>query len=275
MITLCCGFGAIYLLPKSPALQSSALPGGLKPEGAPWELPHVVGDWRGGASRKASDKEVAVLAIDTKFAKKSYVRAGSDLSLETMRNGAIYEEAEVSIVTSGADMNASIHRPERCLDAQGFDIIGQESMTVSVRGMPLPVKKLMTVMRQADPKDSSKVYEFHNVTYYWFVGHTQVTNDHTKRSLLDMKDRVLKGYDQEWAYATVGIMLEPHPVVLEEGKAGDKPVMGYTHPIDNVAKDSAGLTQADRIAHEFIEELAKDTIDRSMIESWNKPLAQR
>ena len=43
----------------------------------------------------------------------------------------------------------------------------------------------------------------HNLTYYWFVGYTETTPSHLTRTLLDMRDRILRGYNQRWAYITV------------------------------------------------------------------------
>jgi hypothetical protein len=42
-----------------------------------------------------------------------------------------------------------------------------------------------------------------NLTYYWFVGYNQTTPSHFTRTMLDLRDRILGGYNQRWAYVTV------------------------------------------------------------------------
>jgi hypothetical protein len=41
------------------------------------------------------------------------------------------------------------------------------------------------------------------------VGHTDTTDSHIARTWLDMKDRLLHGYNQRWAYITVAAQLPP------------------------------------------------------------------
>jgi hypothetical protein len=43
------------------------------------------------------------------------------------------------------------------------------------------------------------------ITYYFFVGHDHLTNDHLGRTMLDMKDRLIRGIDQRWAYVSVSM----------------------------------------------------------------------
>ncbi len=40
------------------------------------------------------------------------------------------------------------------------------------------------------------------VFYYTFFGHEKIVSGHYQRTREDIKDRLLKGYDQRWAYAT-------------------------------------------------------------------------
>jgi len=42
-----------------------------------------------------------------------------------------------------------------------------------------------------------------NLTYYWFVGYNQTTPSHFTRTMLDLRDRIMGGYNQRWAYVTV------------------------------------------------------------------------
>lgn len=374
LVVIVAGFCSIYALPKSPNIQTSALPGELWPPDSPYELPALVGQWSGGRSIDASENEIAILAADTTFIKKHYLRKNYDATpkqippeateYERAAAGSPLEEIEVSIVKSGADAGNSIHRPERCLVAQGFNIDLATKMTLKVRGKDLPVKKLTTTQHIKDPA-SGKILRFQNITYYWFVGNYSLTNDHYTRTMLDLKDRLLNGYDQNWSYASVGMMLGPHAIELDEGKQHpnyqlikgltstppkkrieylktldenaesthfltafimqsefkehqkklnelmtswekshpNSPLLkemqkrqsslakgepqaqnraylehwlapfpkALTRKIDGTTPDSQGLTEADRILQEFIVELARQIIDRTMITAWNDP----
>ena len=63
------------------------------------------------------------------------------------------------------------------------------------------------------------------MTYYFFVGHNSITQDHLRRTLTDIKDRLLFGMDQRWAYVSASMWYGEVPqiagkVTLEE--ADDK-----------------------------------------------------
>ena len=45
--------------------------------------------------------------------------------------------------------------------------------------------------------------DIYNLNYYWFVGYSDITASHFRREYLDLKDRLLHGYNQRWAYVTV------------------------------------------------------------------------
>ena len=282
LLVLAAGFCSIFALPKSYATRLSALPGNLVSADRKFDLPNLVGYWSGGPGRKPSDKELKILAEDTVFHKRNYLRANSSLAPRAVNSDATdlerlaamtpYEDVEVSIVTSNSDMGNSIHRPERCLTAQGFNVEREKKFIVKVRGKDLPVKKLTTVQHVKD-EATGNVQHLRNVTYYWFVGYDTLTNDHYTRTWQDMKDRLVRGFDQQWAYATVGMMLAPH-AAINEALAKDPDTKGQavlTRAIDDDAVDAEGLTEADRIMQEFISDLSKEIIDRKMIADWNTP----
>src|SRR5579871_3711925 len=101
------GLGSVYLLPHQL---------GYQPVGITLELPKMVGGWY-GRDLDVTQKERDVLGKETEFARKAY------------HNGIGYEII-ASIVLSGQDMNTSIHRPERCMPAQGYTIIDKRSVPV-------------------------------------------------------------------------------------------------------------------------------------------------
>jgi EpsI family protein len=181
------GFGSIFLLPHQL---------GFQPAGVSADLPKMVGGWY-GRDIEVTKKELDVLGKDigTEFARKSY------------RNGAGYEIV-ASIVLSGEDMSRSIHRPERCLPAQGFTVIDKSTvpLALSDRGT-FKVTRLENVRNV--PQEDGNAVSLYNVTYYWFIGHTDTTPSHIVRTWLDMRDRLVHGYNQRWAYITVAAQLPP------------------------------------------------------------------
>ena len=108
----------------------------------------------------------------------------------------------VSIVLSGTDMVNSIHRPERCLQAQGWTT--EKSQRVRV---PLPNAAPLEITKLTDEQDFStrdhKAIAVRNLNYYWFIGSRDVTASHWTRTFIDIKDRLLYGENQRWAYVTV------------------------------------------------------------------------
>jgi hypothetical protein len=57
-------------------------------------------------------------------------------------------------------------------------------------------------VRQAQTVDG-KTIPVYNLHYYWFAGYHHLTASHLERTFLDIQDRILKGYNQRWAYITV------------------------------------------------------------------------
>jgi hypothetical protein len=186
------GMGSVYLLPHQL---------GFQPSGITLELPKMVGGWY-GRDLEITEKERTVLGADkgTEFARRSY------------RNGVGFEII-ASVVLSGEDMSRSIHRPERCMPAQGFTIIDKRTEAVGLpeRGADpartLHVTRLQNV--RTVPAENGAPNSLYNVTYYWFVGHTETTSSHIWRTWLDMRDRLIHGYNQRWAYITVAGQIPP------------------------------------------------------------------
>lgn len=169
----------------------------IKPSAVIMNLPAVVGNWR-GQSISESEKVRSILANDTDFEKAVYSRTSKS-------DPSKFEYIHATIVLGGQDPNNSIHRPERCLPAQGNRLISSSEITIPVFGTePLKVTRLRTVGMENG---------VNNLTYYWFVGSSQVTNSHYQRTLADMRDRILGGFNQRWAYVTVTA-----PFDFSEGK---------------------------------------------------------
>jgi EpsI family protein len=177
---------SVFLLPKN---VKRLTPGVIM------HLPDFVGEWY-GQEVIVDQGERDILGSETKFARKRYTNTRGDTIF-------------VSIVLSGEDMSSSIHRPERCLPAQGFQIINTHPIKIEYQSSPFTVTRLHN-MRQIDavtgkpPRSpDAKIMNDFNLIYYWFIGSDETTADHTARYLMDIRDRLLKGSYQPWAYITL------------------------------------------------------------------------
>jgi EpsI family protein len=179
LVILIAGFCAVFFLPTS---------GKTEPVGIKLALPDYVGKWY-GVDQPITERERQVLAGDTEFARKVYKDGLGDFVF-------------ASIVLSGHDLDNSIHRPERCLPAQGWTIADSKTLAVPLpSGGKLQVTRLHNV-RQVPTRDG-KTVSIYNLNYYWFVGYHHLTASHLERTFLDIQDRILKGYNQRWAYIMV------------------------------------------------------------------------
>lgn len=183
------GFATIFLLPRG-----SAMPTGIRPE-----LPDFIGNWK-GTDAEISEKERIGLGEQT----------GTRIVRKTYRNLDGYE-IMVSIVLSGRDMSTSIHRPERCLQAQGWALQDGEKFAMSLpqRGT-FPLMQLRSTRNIRDG-DSFVTRELQTV--YWFVGEKEICAGHWSRWAIDNRDRLFRGVSQRWAFILVsgGVPLPQDP----------------------------------------------------------------
>jgi EpsI family protein len=172
------GLGSVFLLPKKIEIQPAAVD---------LALPTFVGNWY-GADQPVTQGEKDTLGPDTQFVRKLYTNARGD-------------QIFVSIVFSGPDMATSIHRPERCLPAQGWTV-------ADTRVAEIPIgKELLKATRLHNVRNfrsgNAPAINIYSLDYYWFVGHDASTPSHYERTWIDIRDRIFKGENQQWAYVTV------------------------------------------------------------------------
>jgi hypothetical protein len=239
-VILAGGLSLIFLLPKAPPLQNSAIS---------LDLPNVLimSGWGAGKSISPSGKELDILAKDTEFSRRNYYRS---TNLEGQPGAQ--EVIQASIVLSGKDPNNSLHRPERCLPAQGLNLLASSELPVVLKGGQ-QIKLTKLKCSATDPSNKST---YTHLNYYLFVGHDSIQHTHYGRTGKDMRDRLMEGYDQRWAYLTISSNLI---------KVVDKDEDGKTYL-------SALLTEeeTDRDVAEFVAELAPEIIDMSAIKSIGK-----
>lgn len=183
-----------WLLPFDATIRESAISGQL-PTGFDLE------GWYGTRTQE-SEEERAILAADTRFSKAIYQR------INPITGRLSPSPILVSVIFSGNDMNSSIHRPERCLPAQGH-----LNLRSSTRELKLADGRSLTFTRLTSTTisgEGEQKQRFCHVHYYVFVGHSHVCATHLQRTLLDMADRIAGGVVQRWAYFQVGTSYRPN-----------------------------------------------------------------
>lgn len=226
--------GMVHVLPERGQVAESAID---------IKLPLEIGDWR-GVKIPESQLERDILAKDTVFAKVDYrrPRAGARSRGD---GGDDFDRVSVSVVLSGYDINNSIHRPERCLPAQGHAIYSKSHRAIDLPdGRSVPVCQLDTKQHVRLRDGSDQAIAVDSLVNYFFVGHDRLTNDHYERTFIDMKDRLLHGRDQRWAYVTVATL------------QGDLPWAGRTIPRE----------EAEAMLDGFCAEFADRVVDWQRVE---------
>jgi hypothetical protein len=155
--------------------------------------------------------------------------------------------ADLSVVLSGYDLANSIHRPERCMPAQGHRSLVSSNSELSLdNGRTIPITRLLSKQDISyDTPEGRQHSTLDCVTYYFFVGAGQITSDHTERTLIDIVDRVGKGEAQKWAFITA--------------------TMRYHETEDRQFGDLPSLEMADTKIRKLLQELAENNIDWSQI----------
>lgn len=156
------------------------------------ELPRVTGNFV-GESEAPSDRERELLPADTIIVKRAYRTPG--------RSMASRDLVQASLVIAGND-SRSIHRPEVCLDGQGWTVTDSRVHKVKlISGAALSVRDL-TIEREILQDNGSKVpLRAHYV--YWYVGSDVSTSSNLERQLMTLADNVFRNVNHRWAYPSV------------------------------------------------------------------------
>lgn len=195
--------GIIFILPGHKELQESAISPTLPLD---FDLP----GWY-GVKQQESELERTMLAGDTRFSKAVYSKLRQTVFDKTL------PPVHASIVYSGSDMNASIHRPERCLPSQGHvDLRASDSEITLTNGRKITFTRLVS---RVPLKEHPGEYLQH-LNYYVFIGRDRICAQHMERTLYDIFDRTVKGVAQRWAYFQLGTCWgKPIDVTEEEADA--------------------------------------------------------
>lgn len=190
------------------------------------ELPTAVGRFLGQLLEKDA-AEKALLPEDTQMLKMQYRSPGlpGDRDL-----------AQVTLVLAGAERR-SIHRPEVCLDGQGWTLMSSTIIPVEITpGRTLEVKDLLVEREIRLPDGETKILRAHYV--YWFIGTDVTTPSNAVRVWLSTWDNIARNVNHRWAYASITGWVTDN---LETRESGQR------------ARNSADTT---KLVTELIRELA-------------------
>ncbi|MEZ5385006.1 MAG: exosortase-associated EpsI family protein [Prosthecobacter sp.] len=167
-------------------------PSGGDEVGVPSELPMVAGSFV-GESEPPSEKELSLLPTDTLIVKRHYRTPGRSITDRDL--------AHASLVIAGND-SRSIHRPEVCLDGQGWTITDSRVREIKLLSGELLSVRDLAIEREVLLNDGSKLpLRAHYV--YWFVGADVSTPSNLERQLISLRDSVLRNVNHRWAYPSV------------------------------------------------------------------------
>ena len=232
-VLLAGALATIHLLPEVGEMASSAVS---------MDLPSRVESWT-MRSQPASQDEVDILSSDTRFS-KAICLSPREGEIDLASGLAVPDRVDLSIVLSGHDLNNSIHRPERCMPSQGHVISNSSDVDFDLsNGRKLKARRLLSVQSIPTNEAKTEYAKFECVTYYFFVGHNRITQDHLTRTLLDMKDRLFRGMDQHWAYVSASMWYGKVPWI----------------------EDNVSIEEADAKLQKFLSDFAEEQIDWDMI----------
>lgn len=220
IVLITAGLSLIFALPEPPPPASSA---------CVLDWPNELDGWVKIRDKEPSPAEITILT-GAKFAKADYVSNPGTFQIDA------------GIVLSTTDINETIHRPERCLPAQGHKILNATpTQVVLENGVSVPLTRLHTRITRTSPatkEQEAKTFSFDCVTYYWFIGKETLTASHYGRTFEDIRYRLLTGGTQRWAYVTVAAYLS----APEEGRENtliSNPANPFDDRIKNFIKESA------------------------------------
>jgi hypothetical protein len=180
------GLGTLYFCVTAPATVAG------DSSGVTMHLPDRVLDFY-GRREVASEAELRVLPDDTEFAKMLYVSREPFAEAMSL--------ISCSIVLSGKD-RSSIHRPQVCLDAQGWSFDSMDLVPVDLNnGEKLRVTKL--ALSRKEELASGRLITRRALYLYWFVGKDLAIPDSKTRVILTAWDNVFRNVNHRWAYVSV------------------------------------------------------------------------
>jgi hypothetical protein len=130
------------------------------------------------------------LPADTSYGQRRYTAADGSWT-------------DVNVVLMGED-RTSLHKPEICLEGQGWHVMAAECGTSTIHmerpcAYDLPVMKLIV---SKTGTENGQTVTMSGVFVYWFVAPNELTAHHWQRMWWMAKDMMRTGVLQRWAYVS-------------------------------------------------------------------------
>jgi hypothetical protein len=110
--------------------------------------------------------------------------------------------AQVSAVLMGAD-RTSIHKPQFCLDGQGWRIFKTETVTIPMaRPYPYDLRAMRLTADKRVINTNGQPMTLVGVYVYWFVADKLLTPYHGQRMWWMARELIQTGVLQRWAYVS-------------------------------------------------------------------------
>jgi Protein of unknown function (DUF3485) len=106
----------------------------------------------------------------------------------------------LSVVLMGTD-RTSIHKPQFCLDGQGWHIEKTETVTIPIpRPHPYELRAMKLTASKPALDSNGQPAQARGIYIYWFVADNQLTPYHGERMWWMARDLIWTGVLQRWAY---------------------------------------------------------------------------
>jgi hypothetical protein len=159
------------------------------------QLPRQVLEYQ-SKPLEVTELELGWLPPDTTYGRRRYIASDNDW-------------LDIQVVLMGQD-RTSIHKPQYCLEGQGFAIERTESLSIPIakpHAYQLPVTKL-SIAKEGKGANGQKV-RYNGFYVYWFLTDKLLTADHRQRIWWMARDLVRTGTLQRWAYVSAFVVCLP------------------------------------------------------------------
>jgi hypothetical protein len=189
--------GALWHLKSSQRLGAPGVKVAPAQDGQGWQIALPVSVPGFVSSNLAPTSiELKMLPADTTFGRRHY--AAPD-GFQLMLN----------VVLMGTD-RTSIHKPEFCLEAQGWRIIARQDDVLGLtqpRPCQLPVRRFIAAQTARLP--GGRTVRANGVYVFWFVADQRVTASHFQRMAWITWDLLCSGVLPRWAYVSCFAVCQP------------------------------------------------------------------
>ena len=156
-----------------------------------------------------SDEEKKWLPGDTGILKRMYYPEFATTSDEARQRSIL-----ATLILSGTDRR-SLHRPEVCLDGQGWEIWDRKVETLQIGEETLEVMDFYLRKKVHQEDGTLKPVRAHYI--YWWVGKSTSTPLDFERILITVMDNMFRNINNRWGYPSVMVNVD-----LESGESAEE-----------------------------------------------------